>query len=73
MGDPVSSVAYAMEAGLRSLGGHLTLLLPTMLVVLAIVVLVSVNYHQLYAMFPEAVAMPPRQLRLFPRAWRSFR
>ena len=53
MGDPVSSVAYAMEAGLRSLGGRLTLLLPTMLVVLAIVVLVSVNYHQLYAMFPE--------------------
>lgn len=53
MGDPVSSVAYSMEAGLRSLGGRLTLLLPTMLVVLAIVVLVSVNYHQLYAMFPE--------------------
>lgn len=53
MGDPVSSVAYAMEAGLRSLGGRLALLLPTMLVVLAIIVLVAVNYHQLYAMFPE--------------------
>jgi hypothetical protein len=53
MGDPVSSVAYSMEAGLHSLGGRLTLLLPTMLVVLTIVVLVSVNYHQLYAMFPE--------------------
>ena len=53
MGDPVSSVAYAMEAGLRSLGGHLALLLPTMLVVLAVIVLVAVNYHQLYAMFPE--------------------
>jgi hypothetical protein len=53
MGDPVSSVAYAMEAGLRSLGGRLTLLLPTMVVVLAIIVLVSVNYHQLYARFPE--------------------
>jgi hypothetical protein len=53
MGDPVSSVAYAMEAGLRSLGGRLPLLLPTMLVVLAIIVLVSINYHQLYAMFPE--------------------
>jgi amino acid permease-like protein len=52
MGDPVSSVAYAMEAGLRSLGGRLALLLPTMLVVLAIIVLVAVNYHQLYAMFP---------------------
>ena len=53
MGDPVSSVAYAMEAGLRSLGGRLPLLLPTMLVVLAIIVLVAVNYHHLYAMFPE--------------------
>ena len=53
MGDPVSSVAYAMEAGLRSLGGHLVLLLPTMAVVLAVIVLVAVNYHQLYAMFPE--------------------
>jgi hypothetical protein len=53
MGDPVSSVAYAMEAGLRSLGGRLPLLLPTMLVVLAIIVLVAVNYHQLYARFPE--------------------
>src|SRR5690348_2884339 len=53
MGDPVSSVAYAMEAGLRSLGGRLPLLLPTMVVVLAIIVLVAVNYHQLYARFPE--------------------
>ena len=53
MGDPVSSVAYAMEAGLRSLGGRLALLLPTMVVVLAIIVLVAVNYHHLYARFPE--------------------
>ena len=53
MGDPVSSVAYAMEAGLRSLDGRLALLLPTMLVVLVIIVLVAVEYHQLYAMFPE--------------------
>jgi hypothetical protein len=53
MGDPVSSVAYAMEAGLRSLGGRLTFLLPTMLVVLAIIVLVAVNYHHLYARFPQ--------------------
>src|SRR5260370_16346447 len=53
MGDPVSSVAYAMEAGLRSLDGRLTLLVPTMIVVLAIIVLVAVNYHYLYARFPE--------------------
>jgi hypothetical protein len=52
MGDPVSSVAYAMEAGLHSLGGDLRLLLPTMLAVLAIIALVAVNYHYLYARFP---------------------
>jgi len=53
MGDPVSSVAYAIEAGLRSLGGDLALLMPTMALVLAIIALVSLNYHQLYARFPE--------------------
>ncbi len=53
MGDPVSSVAYAIEAGLRALGGDLALLLPTMALVLAIIALVSLNYHQLYARFPE--------------------
>jgi len=53
MGDPVSSVAYAIEAGLRALGGDLALLLPTMALVLAIIVLVSLNYHHLYARFPE--------------------
>jgi len=53
MGDPVSSVAYAIEAALRALHGDLYLLVPTMGVVLAIIALVSVNYHQLYARFPE--------------------
>jgi hypothetical protein len=60
MGDPLSSVAYAMEAGLRSLGGRLALLLPTMVVVLAIIVLVAVNHHQLYARFPDAAHPRPR-------------
>jgi hypothetical protein len=53
MGDPVSSVAYAIEAALRALDGNLGLLLATMGLVLGIIVLVSVNYHQLYARFPE--------------------
>src|SRR2546428_2934802 len=53
MGDPVSSVAYAIEAALRALHGDLYLLVPTMGIVLAIIALVSVNYHQLYARFPE--------------------
>lgn len=53
MGDPVSSVAYAIEAALRSLHGDLGLLMLTMGLVLGIITLVSLNYHQLYARFPE--------------------
>ena len=53
MGDPVSSAAYAIEAALRALHGDLGLLIPTMGLVLGIIALVSLNYHQLYARFPE--------------------
>jgi hypothetical protein len=53
MGDPVSSVAYAIEAALRALDGHLELLLPTMALVIGIIALVDVNYHQLVGRFPE--------------------
>jgi hypothetical protein len=53
MADPVSSTAYAIEAALRALHGDLGLLVATMAVVLGIIVLVALNYHQLYARFPE--------------------
>jgi hypothetical protein len=53
MGDPVSSVAYCIEAALRALDGHLELLLPTMALVVGIIALVDVNYHQLVGRFPE--------------------
>jgi hypothetical protein len=53
MGDPVSSVAYAIEAALRALHGDLALLVATMGIVLGVIALVSLNYHQLYARFPE--------------------
>jgi hypothetical protein len=53
MGDPVSSVAYAIEAALRSLHGDLGLLMLTVGLVLGIIALVSLNYHQIYARFPE--------------------
>src|SRR5438477_7615716 len=53
MGDPVSSVAYAIEAALRALHGDLALLLPTMALVVGIIALVITNYHQLVARFPE--------------------
>ncbi len=52
MGDPVSSVAYAIEAALRALGGDLGLLIPTMLIVMAIIALIISNYHRLVARFP---------------------
>lgn len=53
MADPVSSVAYAVEAALRALNGDLALLLPTMSVVVGIIVLVVVNYRQIIARYPE--------------------
>src|SRR5690348_5242703 len=52
MGDPVSSVAYAIEAALRALDGRLDLLLPTMALVVGIIALVIANYHRLVARFP---------------------
>lgn len=53
MADPVSSVAYAIEAALRALHGDVALLLPTMTLVVAIIVLVIVNYHQLVGRYPQ--------------------
>lgn len=53
MADPVSSVAYAIEAALRALGGRLDLLLLTMGIVLGIISLVRINYDQLIRRFPE--------------------
>ncbi|HET7296407.1 MAG TPA: hypothetical protein VFI66_04655, partial [Gemmatimonadales bacterium] len=52
MGDPVSSVAYAIEAALRALHGNLALLFPTMTLVVAIIGLVIGNYHRLVGRFP---------------------
>jgi hypothetical protein len=53
MGDPISSVAYAIEAALQALSGDLSVLLLTMLLVLAVIALVVTNYHQLVARFPK--------------------
>jgi len=53
MADPVSSVAYAIEAGLRALHGDLRLLIVTMAIVLGIISLVRLNYDQLIRRFPE--------------------
>ena len=69
MGDPVSSVAYAIEAALRALHGDLALLLPTMGVVLAVVLVVSFNYHRLYDRFPEGGGDAAATGRAFGEGW----
>ena len=53
MADPISSVAYAIEAALRTLDGNLALLWPTMALVIAIIAVITINYHQLIGRFPE--------------------
>jgi hypothetical protein len=69
MADPVSSVAYTIEASLRALHGHLGLLLATQLVVLAIIALVDVNYWQLVARFPLGGGSPEAAARAFGTGW----
>lgn len=53
MADPVSSVAYAVEAALHALDGRLDLLVATMGLVIVIIALVVVNYRALIARYPE--------------------
>jgi hypothetical protein len=69
MADPVSSVAYAIEAALRALGGHLHLLLPTMGLVIGLIALVTINYWQLVGMFPEGGGSPEAAGRAFGPQW----
>ena len=69
MADPVSSVAYAIEAALRALGGHLDLLLPTMGLVIALIALVTLNYWQLVRAFPEGGGSPEAAGRAFGVEW----
>jgi hypothetical protein len=69
MADPVSSVAYAIEAALRSLGGHLELLLPTMALVVAIIALVTLNYWQLVRLFPQGGGSPEAAGSAFGEGW----
>ncbi len=69
MGDPVSSVAYAIEAASRALHGDLALLVPTMGLVLGIIILVSINYHQLYARFPAGGGDAAATGKAFGEGW----
>ena len=51
MADPVSSVAYAIEAALGALDGDLASLVPTMALVVGTIAVVAASYHQLVARF----------------------
>src|SRR5262249_25027480 len=69
MADPVSSVAYAIEAALRALNGHLELLLPRMSIVIGIIALATLNYRQLVRTFPEGGGSPEAAGRAFGEEW----
>lgn len=69
MADPVSSVAYAIEAALRALHGDLALLLPTMALVIGLIALIIVNYHQLVARFPEGGGAAAAAGSAFGEGW----
>ncbi len=69
MADPVSSVAYAIEAALRALNGHLELLVPTMGLVIGIIGLVTLNYSQLVAAYPQGGGAPEAAGEAFGEAW----
>jgi amino acid transporter len=72
MADPVSSVAYAIEAALRALHGDLALLVATMGMVLGIISLVRLNYDQLIRRFPEGGGAVAATGAAFGEAWAFF-
>lgn len=69
MADPVSSVAYAIEAALRALHGHLSLLLLTMGLVLGVISVVRLNYDQLIQRFPEGGGAVAAAAVAFGEGW----
>ena len=69
MADPVSSVAYALEAALHALDGELALLLPTMALVIATIALVAISYHDLIRRFPGGGGSAEGLAAAFGEGW----
>lgn len=69
MADPVSSVAYAIEAALRALDGDPASLVATMALVVGIVVVVAATYHQLIGRFPSGAGGPKAVALAFGDDW----
>ncbi|MEZ5076566.1 MAG: hypothetical protein R2725_03885 [Solirubrobacterales bacterium] len=69
MADPVSSVAYAIEAAQRALDGDPASLAATMGLVVAIIVVIATTYHQLIGRFPEGGGGPEAVGVAFGEGW----
>jgi len=69
MADPVSSVAYAIEAALRALDGDPASLVATMALVVGIVVVVAGTYHQLIGRFPSGAGGSKAVAKAFGDGW----
>ena len=69
MADPISSVAYAIEAALGELGNDLGLLLPTMGLVVLVIAVIVVNYRQLVSRFPQGGGAPAATGQAFGEPW----
>ena len=69
MADPVSSVAYAIEAALRALDGDPASLVATMVLVVGVIVVVAATYHQLIGRFPTGGGGPKAVARAFGDDW----
>jgi hypothetical protein len=69
MADPVSSVAYAIEAALRALHGDPASLVATMALVIGIIAVVAGTYHQLIGRFPAGAGGPKAVAVAFGDDW----
>jgi amino acid transporter len=69
MADPISSVAYAIEAALGELNSDLRLILPTMGLVVLVIGIIVVNYRQLVSRFPQGGGAPAATGRAFGEPW----
>lgn len=69
MADPVSSVAYAIEAALGALDGELAGLVPTMALVVATIALVAASYTQLIRRFPSGGGGAEALAEAFGEGW----
>ena len=69
MADPVSSVAYAIEAALYGLNGDLDSLFPTMAVIIAIIAVISATYDDLIRRFPRGGGGPQGVVAAFSEGW----